>query len=195
MQTKQTISDANDTVNQGVYDATTLHAVDADLAAGNIKSGITIFGILGTLPGGTLSQDITGAALSSLIGNNSSVIFWYYETSLAAGASVTLVTLTQSYDANSMAVAAGVCLGAVAGGGDVDLRLYMGGVLVAQSGGLNGTYDTSIIGTRALSGSQTCHVDLYNNDSGAKTVRLPGGIGGSGSPAGGGMGVGSIKLT
>ena len=45
----QTLSSANDTVAAGYYAATTLSAVDTDLAAGNIKSGTTIFGILGTL--------------------------------------------------------------------------------------------------------------------------------------------------
>ena len=44
----KTLSDANDTVAAGYYEATTLHAVDADLATGNIKSGVTIFGIEGT---------------------------------------------------------------------------------------------------------------------------------------------------
>ena len=44
----RTFSPANDTVAAGYYNATTLTAVDADLAAANIKSGVTIFGILGT---------------------------------------------------------------------------------------------------------------------------------------------------
>ena len=46
----QTLSPANDTVNAGYYNATTLAAVDADLAAGNIKSGVTIFGVAGIMP-------------------------------------------------------------------------------------------------------------------------------------------------
>ena len=41
--TKQTLSVDSETVNEGYYDATTLSTVDADLAVGNIKSGITIF--------------------------------------------------------------------------------------------------------------------------------------------------------
>ena len=44
----QTLSDANDTVAAGYYAATTLHAVDADLAVGNIKTGVDIFGFTGT---------------------------------------------------------------------------------------------------------------------------------------------------
>ncbi len=54
---KQALNPANDTVNKGLYDATTLHAVDADLAAGNIKSGITIFGFVGP----ATVQDISAA--------------------------------------------------------------------------------------------------------------------------------------
>ena len=44
----QTLSPANDTVNAGYYAATTLSTADTDLAAGNIKSGVTIFGVAGT---------------------------------------------------------------------------------------------------------------------------------------------------
>ncbi len=44
----QTLSADNDTVSQGYYLATTLHAVDADLASGNIKADIVIFGIAGS---------------------------------------------------------------------------------------------------------------------------------------------------
>jgi hypothetical protein len=44
---KKTLSAANETVNAGIYDATTLSTVDADLASGNIKSGVTIFGKAG----------------------------------------------------------------------------------------------------------------------------------------------------
>ena len=43
-----TLSPANDTVSNGYYVATTLHAVDANLAAGNIATNVTIFGIAGT---------------------------------------------------------------------------------------------------------------------------------------------------
>ncbi len=42
-----TLSADNDTVNAGNYAATTLSAVDTDLATNNIKSGVTIFGFEG----------------------------------------------------------------------------------------------------------------------------------------------------
>lgn len=40
---KKTLSAGSETVSAGIYDATTLSAVDADLATTNIKSGVTIF--------------------------------------------------------------------------------------------------------------------------------------------------------
>ena len=43
----KTLTAANDTVPAGYYEATTLNAVDSDLAEGNIKSGVTIFGVTG----------------------------------------------------------------------------------------------------------------------------------------------------
>lgn len=52
VQVKQSLNPANSTVNKGVYNATLLETVDADLAVGNIKQAVTIFGKLGTLPAG-----------------------------------------------------------------------------------------------------------------------------------------------
>lgn len=47
----KTLSAANDTVGAGYYAATTLSTVDTDLAAGNIVSGKTIFGVAGSASG------------------------------------------------------------------------------------------------------------------------------------------------
>lgn len=55
------LSDVNDNVEQGYYEATTLRLVDPDLHPGNIKSGVGIFGQVGTLNSAnclTLSQKI-----------------------------------------------------------------------------------------------------------------------------------------
>ena len=52
VQVKQALSADSETVNKGIYLPTTLSAVDADLAVGNIKLGVTIFGFVGTLPAG-----------------------------------------------------------------------------------------------------------------------------------------------
>ena len=44
----QTLAAGSTTVNGGYYAATTLNAVDADLATGNVKSGVNIFGVAGS---------------------------------------------------------------------------------------------------------------------------------------------------
>jgi hypothetical protein len=49
---KNSLSSSTDEVSAGYYDHTFLHSVNANLAAGNIKSGTTVFGILGTYSGG-----------------------------------------------------------------------------------------------------------------------------------------------
>ena len=46
--TLQTLNPADETVAEGYYAATTLSAVDADLAVANIKTGVDIFGKVGT---------------------------------------------------------------------------------------------------------------------------------------------------
>jgi len=57
----QTLSANSTTVNAGIYSATTLDAVDVDLVAGNIKSGVTIFGVPGERYGGcTCSGTLNG---------------------------------------------------------------------------------------------------------------------------------------
>lgn len=58
----QTLSDTTTVVNAGYYAATTLTAVDADLAAGNIKTNVTVFGIAGTL-----STNTGGGAYSAAV--------------------------------------------------------------------------------------------------------------------------------
>ncbi len=46
---KQSLSASSVTVARGLYDAAALNVVDTDLAVANIKTGVTIFGVLGTL--------------------------------------------------------------------------------------------------------------------------------------------------
>lgn len=46
----KTLSADSETVEEGYYAATTLSAVDPDLAVGNIRSGTMVFGLLGTAP-------------------------------------------------------------------------------------------------------------------------------------------------
>lgn len=72
VQTKQALSSGSETVTKGAYNATTLSAVDADLAAANIKSGATIFGVAGTV-----------------IQSGTETISKYADATLASGASYT----------------------------------------------------------------------------------------------------------
>jgi hypothetical protein len=46
--TLQTLSPASKAVGEGYYAATNLDTVDADLAVGNIKTGVVVFGLTGT---------------------------------------------------------------------------------------------------------------------------------------------------
>ena len=58
----QTLSATTTVVNAGYYAATTLTAVDTDLAAGNIRTNVTIFGIAGTL-----STNAAGSSSSAAV--------------------------------------------------------------------------------------------------------------------------------
>ena len=72
----QTLSVANDTLSAGNYNATTLSAVDTDLATGNIKSGINIFGIDGdgnvvdTSSGNAIVADLFDSKISWVDGSS-----------------------------------------------------------------------------------------------------------------------------
>jgi len=69
----KTLSSANDTVSAGYYEATTLSAVDADLAAANIKKGADIFGKVGTYEGtggGSATIAKTGQTTSYATGDD-----------------------------------------------------------------------------------------------------------------------------
>lgn len=54
----QTLSDSSTTVEAGYYEATTLDAVDGDLAAANILAGNTIFGVAGSASAGADLSDM-----------------------------------------------------------------------------------------------------------------------------------------
>jgi hypothetical protein len=112
--TPQTLSAANDTVAAGLYEATTLRAVDADLATANIKSGITIFGIAGKaeVVDTTIAADfviagrmktgdkaytngslITGDGTKTLSAANSTVTAGYYAATTLEAVDTDLATI------------------------------------------------------------------------------------------------------
>jgi len=106
----QTLSDANDTVAAGYYAATTLSAVDADLATANIKSGETIFGVAGD-PNVVDTSSGDAAAGDLLDGKKA----W------ADGAEVTGTIATQTLSADNDTVAAGYYAATTLSAVDADL--------------------------------------------------------------------------
>lgn len=132
--TLQTLSAANDTVAEGYYQATTLHEVDADLAVGNIKTGVTVFGLTGTydvegtnpITAGVIQtgkigfvngSKITGNGTKTLSAANDTVSAGYYaattlsavDTDLAAGnikKDVVVFGITGTYDTSATPITA-----------------------------------------------------------------------------------------
>ena len=190
----KTLNPANENVLAGYYAATTLSAVDADLAVGNIRGGVTIFGFLGTI---AQAEDITGSAgpINAATSSGPTGIY-HYRGDVAAGADEDGATKTQAYDASSIAVATGFFLGTPDTGDNnkLKLRLYMGGVQVTESAFINAPYDVYIVvGTRALSGATICKVAIHNYDGAEASFKFLAQTSGN-LPGGFGIGIGSIKL-
>jgi len=139
-----------------------LTAVDAQLVQANIADGVTIFGVLGTLAPGTLAEDTTSAEIATT--ESAGVAAGYEETwSIGATSEVLLVTTTPTFLAGSLAV--GSAFGFFRGGTEnLTLKLYMGGVEVAEST----TFDDGrqlpkqVVATRALSGAQEVKCVIAN---------------------------------
>lgn len=188
---KKALSAANETVAKGVYDATTLSGVDADLVVGNIKGGVTIFGKLGTLSI-TPAEDTSGSTVSAI--QTSATGGWKKSQAVGAGADIDpIATKTLTFDANSLAFAAGFIYGNATEANTFKARLYMDGVLEAESGFLPLTgVSTWVIGFKALSGAgKICKITVHNY-GGASDIRMYGG-GATGLPIAGGIAVGSVK--
>ncbi|MBA7494201.1 hypothetical protein ES702_04774 [subsurface metagenome] len=191
----QTLSPDSETVPAGYYEATTLSAVDADLAAANIKNGITIFGIVGTLPA-TLAEDLKAIYQSAITSTTSGFSWYYREYLIAAAGDYTIVTQTPTFDADSMAVGAVISfLYDNAVSGDLKLQFHMGGVQVAESPVIDDSWNTiqTLIATRALAGAQVCKLAVHNYSGGNRNIRVMGLA--NGDPFMTFMAIGSIKLT
>ncbi len=149
--------------------AASLAAVDAHLAVGNIKNGVSIFGVAGTYAQ-TLAEDIEGYGVCASLVDTSGTFYCY--AWIASGyQEITLATKTQTYGATSLAFAAGfACIG---GRPEFVLRLYMGGVLLQSEA--TGPYDNVarnhvLKDFKSLSGSQECKLTLYNNASASNSA-------------------------
>ena len=192
VQVKQTLSDANETVNKGVYAATTLSAVDADLAVGNIKSGVTIFGKLGTVAA-SLAEDILNKAQSTLVaGAATESPLPYLMQAVTAGTDFDLATCTTNFAATSRAVASGATWIRQGYPNSLKVRLYMDGVQVAESEFVVLYALRMLQGTAALSGSKIVKIAVHNYN--AADVDFLSNAPGTGQPIIMGVMVGSIKL-
>lgn len=91
VQVKQALAAASEVVAKGVYDPTTLSAVDADLAVANIKDAVTIFGKLGTFAGA--DPTITRLALVEAVSCGTSWTEVLSVTVPAAAKTVIIITV------------------------------------------------------------------------------------------------------
>ncbi len=189
VQVKQALAAASVTLAAGVYDATTLSVIDADLAVGNIKSGQTIFGKAGIYTGPALADDILGSTVSAVLADQTGGYSGY--TPITATTEVTLASKTQSYDASSLAV--GVAAGNFrATDSNIKIRLVMDGVQVAEGAYVMNAGDKHVVmATRALSGSVACSIRAYNYGGSAYNCLQAGTV--NGGEASGVIAVGSVK--
>jgi len=159
----RTLNPANDTVQEGYYAATTLSAVDADLAVGNIKSGVTIFGFLGTFTE-TLAEDIVDSVISAVTQDATSAITINRKNyAQDADTDQDLASSTQTFAAVSLAVASAFINCFNVDTNQQKLRVYMDGVSVAESGFLADGEAADAVGSRALSGvDKICKASVHN---------------------------------
>jgi len=115
------------------------------------------------------------------------------EIPIPAGADVTWVTKTIAFAAGSRAVAVTYFHGNGVENDKCKMRLYMGGVQVAETGFINAgaVVNRILVGLRALTGATECKMAMHNYDGvNPKAVRCYTTLA-SLNPAG--MGIGSIK--
>jgi len=188
----QTLNPANEIVAAGYYAATTLSAVDGDLAVGNIKLGVNIFGFVGTLSA-TLAEDILGSQMCALTEEYSGGNSFYRNDAIGAGADFEFVALTQAYDASSLAVGVGVFDVETNTADTIKVRLFMDGVQVAESAFL--LVDPLLyilMATRALSGTVECKLEAHNYGGGESTFYIMGRM--NGDIVSAVIAVGSVKI-
>jgi len=188
---KEALSAASEAVAKGLYDATTLSAVDADLATGNIKGGVTVFGKLGTV---ALAEDVEGETEGGFTASGSGT--YYREgVSVANESEAVLLTKNLTFDAASIAFAVAFAHCACEVANKVKLRLYMGGTLMQTSGYVPvspASANITLRDFRVLSGSQDCELRAYNEDVATRNLYFY--SGGASSPRAMMIAVGSVKL-
>ena len=138
---KKTLSPDTVTIEAGYYDTTTLTTLIPGLAAGNIKSGTTIFGIIGTYgAGGMLPPTLTTATVTNI----SSI-----SASATSGGNI-------STDGGSPVTARGVCWNTSG-----SPTITTGSITIEGSGG-TGTFVSTI---NNLTPNTTYYVRAYATNS------------------------------
>lgn len=132
----------------------------------------------------TLVEDVTGDAPTSWNPTVVKAVFAGQDKDIDGA------TKTLAFAAGSRAVGVGGIAGESSAANAIKLRLYMGGVQVAESA----FYSTSplaywLVATRALSGSQITYIALHNYHGSDQNLT----VAPVGGDCGGGVGVGSVK--
>lgn len=173
-----------------------LDAVDAQLAAANIKEGITIFGFLGTFAGGALAEDTVGSDTEN---NTCATAGAFHGNCGTPGADgeADIASVTKTFNDPSFAVGSAFCEVA-SDPTQLDfckLRCYIDGVQVGESVFFDSTIGENYIavGTKDVSGDIDIIIKAtLHNYGGAQYFRRAASFG-TGGEAGGGVAVGAIK--
>lgn len=136
-----------------------LDAIDLDLASANIKSGVTIFGKLGTFVG-ALAEDVEGDTVCVVTELNTAAGL-YSVFNQDINTEYILATKTLNFNASSLAFAAGFsnfsC--AMPAANFHKLRLYMGGVQMQESAFITlATLNYVLRDFKAMVGIQECKI-------------------------------------
>ena len=179
----RTLNPANDTVQAGRYLATTLSTVDSDLATGNIKETVDIFGKVGTFAGGPPVYDIEGTHTDTdACGTGLNSTCYKEKTWSADEGPGSYACFTKTLAAAQSTVLFGFVAGIGYGSGaeKVKLQLYIDGVQVAESGWLVApAREVDLIGHRDVSsGNRIIKADLYNYTADLTVGRMGGALGG-----------------
>lgn len=187
----RTLSPTHDSVAAGYYALTTLSAVDDDLAPGNIKSGVTIFGKVGTV---APEEDVLGTQKgpSELFVSDT---YARHAQAIASGADWNAATTTPTFAALSIAVGVAITYGIASDALALKVRLIMGGVQVSESGYIGSLHiDWKLeTGTRSLSGAQAVICRIHNYHAESQDFHSYGPIADT-DPVGAAVVTGSIKI-
>ena len=140
----------------------------------------------------TLVEDVVASQPSTIL-TDATESAYYYAAAIPKGGELDLASTTPTFADGSRAAGVAFWCGYLQRPDEGKLRLYMGGVLVAESGLLGSSDSAVVTGTRALVGAQECKATLYNSNA-EFTLFYRSYNRATGSPIAVGVGVGSIKV-